>query len=290
MPTGELKVFKGIGVDLVKSKQSGHLRCRLEGLDTTIRMEVHVVDGDIPLLLSLDSQIQLGFQLDLWKKSITLRGRPLPWRRCSRGHPAVMLLRPLGSTPIGECYQMSTFKLTDQQWVDAPLMHKVLSKLHLQYNHLSVSKLVAMLKTVRGDKSIGVLSSVADDFVCHDCLKFGKAKPDPVVAKPRIATFNHQVFVDVFWVRGAMVMHMVCAFSAYRQAAVLIEKTGKAVVLALLNFWLWYLGPKKSLRIDSGSEFDSAQVQELSERYGFEPPPHTGRGGSSRPNMGPCGG
>ncbi len=146
---------------------------------------------------------------------------------------------------------------------------------------------------MRGDKSLGVLSSVADDYLCHDCLKFAKSKPNPVVAKPRVATFNHQVFVDIFWVRGAMIMHMVCAFSAYRQAAVLIEKTGKAVVLALLNFWLQYLGPMKSLRIDLGSEFDNAQVQELSERYGLEldPDPRGAhwRGGLSRPNMGPLG-
>ena len=155
-------------------------------------------------------------------------------------------------------------------------MLKVLTKLHLQYNHLSVTKLVSMLQTVRGEKSTGVLSSVADDFLCHDCLKFAKAKPNPVVAKPRVATFNHQVYVDVFWVRGAMIMHMVCAFSAYRQAAILIEKTGKAVVLALLNFWLRYLGPMKSLRVDLGSEFDNSQVQELSERYGFELDPTPG--------------
>ena len=122
----------------------------------------------------------------------------------------VVLMAPLEATPIRECYNMSTFNLTDAQWGDAPTMHKVLTKLHLHYNHLNVSKLVSMLKMVRGDKSVGVLSSVADDFVCHDCLKFAKSKPNPVVAKPRVATFNHQVFVDVFWVRGAMIMHMVC--------------------------------------------------------------------------------
>ena len=198
---------------------------------------MHVVDGDIPLLLSQDTQIRLGFQLDLWKQSITLWGRPLPWRRCSRGHPTLVLLPPLYSTPVGDCYNTSTLELSDDQWEDASWMHKVLSKLHLQYNHPSVSKLVSMLKTVRGDKPTGVLSSVADKFpgpdtgpiesgahgrlvcadkfVCHDCLKFAKAKPNPIVAKPRVATFNHQVFVDVFWVRGAMIMHMVCAFISF---------------------------------------------------------------------------
>ena len=72
----------------------------------------------------------------------------------------VILMAPLENTPIGECYNMSTFRLTDAQWADAPTMLKVLTKLHLQYNHLSVSKLVSMLRTVRGEKSTGVLSSV----------------------------------------------------------------------------------------------------------------------------------
>ena len=63
-----------------------------------------------------------------------------------------------------------------------------------------------------------------------------------------------------------MVLPMVCAYSAYTQAAVLTEKTGQAVVFALLNFWFRYLGPMKSLRIDLGTEFDNKKVIELSKK------------------------
>ena len=73
-----------------------------------------------------------------------------------------------------------------------------------------------------------------------------------------------------------MILHMVCAYSAYRQAAVLAEKTGQAVVLALLNFWLRFFGPMKSLRIDLGSEFDNKKVIELSEKYNFALDPTPG--------------
>ena len=89
------------------------------------------------------------------------------------------------------------------------------------------------------------------------------------MAARRVLSFNHHVYTDVFLVRGVMILHMVCAYSAYWQAAVLTEKTGQAVVLALLNFWLCFFGPMKSLRIHLGSEFDNEQVVELSERYGF---------------------
>ena len=73
-----------------------------------------------------------------------------------------------------------------------------------------------------------------------------------------------------------MVLHMVCVCSAYRQAAVLAEKTGGAVFFALLHFWFRYLGPMKSLRIDLGTEFDNQKVIELSEKYGFEIGPTPG--------------
>ena len=63
-----------------------------------------------------------------------------------------------------------------------------------------------MLKTVREPKGTGVLAKVAET-----CIKFAKAKPNPVVATPRVLTFNHQVYTDVFWVKGAMILHMVCA-------------------------------------------------------------------------------
>ena len=96
------------------------------------------------------------------------------------------------------------------------------------------------------------------------------------MAVPRVPTFNHQVYTDVFWVKGVMFLHMVCAFSAYRQAAILTKRAGRAVVSALLNFWIRYLGPMKSLRIELGSEFDNKDVTELAERYGIEVDPNPG--------------
>ena len=156
------------------------------------------------------------------------------------------------------------------------MLARMLAKLHVQYSHMSVSKLVAMLKTVRDTKGMGVLDRVAENFVCHHCIKFAKSKPNPVVSAPRVPSFNHQVYIDVFWIKGIQVLHMVCAYSAYRQAAVLTEKTGQAVVFALLNFWFRYLGPMKSLRIDLGTEFDNQKVIELSGKYGFEVDPSPG--------------
>ena len=62
----------------------------------------------------------------------------------------------------------------------------------------------------------------------------------------------------------------------------LAEKTGGAVVLALLNFWFKYLGPMKGLRVDLGTEFDNKKVIESAEKYGFQVDPtpvvHIGRG------------
>ena len=103
---------------------------------------------------------------------------------------------------------------------------------------------------MRDTKGTGVLAKVAETFVCHDCIKFAKAKPNPVVAAPRVPIFNHQVYTDVFWVNGVMILYMVCAYSAYWQATVLTEKTGQAVVFALLNFCLRFLRPMESLQLD----------------------------------------
>ena len=87
-----------------------------------------------------------------------------------------------------------------------------------------------------------------------------------------------------------MVLHMVCAYSAYRRACVRAEKTGGVVVFALLNFWFKYLGPMKSLRIYLGTKFDNKKFIELSEKYAFEIDPtpggaHWAGGGLSTHNM-----
>ena len=138
----------------------------------------------------------------------------------------MILLPPSPSTLLGEVYAVNTLDLSEEQWGDEMVVSRMLAKLHVQYSHMSVGKLVAMLKTVRDTKGTGVLDCVAEKFVCHHCIKFAKSKPNPVVSAPRVPTFNHQVYIDVFWIKGIMVLHMVCAYSAYRQAAVLAEKTG----------------------------------------------------------------
>ena len=184
--------------------------------------------------------------------------------------PAVRFPPLQAQTPFGACFAVDSLDLSEELWKDKAYMLKVLEKLHVQFSHLPIGKLVPMPKSIRSDKGTGMLSTVADKFVCNHCTKFSKAKPHPVVAVPRVPTVNHQVYIDVFWVKGIMFLHMACAFSAYRQAAILTERKGQAVVFALLNFWLRYLGPMRSLRKDLGSEFDSKDVTELAERYGIE--------------------
>ena len=134
----------------------------------------------------------------------------------------------------------NTLALTVAEWDGEAVVYRVLSKLHVQYNHMSIPKLVAVLKTMLDTRGVGVLTKLADKFVAHDCIKFATAKPNPVLLAPRVPSFNRQVYVDVFRVSGIMILHMVCASSPYWKAAVLAERTGQAVVFALLNFWLRY--------------------------------------------------
>ena len=208
----------------------------------TVRIKVHVVAGDAPLLLSLPTQQRMGVILDLVRGTLKIRGQQSSLLFCPRGHPALPLTKPPLPTPLGEVYSCNSLALSEDEWQSEVVLLKVLTKLHVQYSHISIHKIVAMLRTVRGTKGVGVLLKVAEKFVCHHCIKFAKSKPNPVVAAPRVPGFNHQIYTDVFWVKGVMILHMVCAYSAYRQAAVLAEKTGQAVVLALLKilariFW-----------------------------------------------------
>ena len=116
LPTNDTKLFRGIGKELVASKQAGHLRCRIIGIEETVRFALHVVEGDIPLLLSLDTQIRLGVELDLAKKELRVQGKSLPFRRCGRGHPVIQLSPPEARTPLGTCFSdVDTLNLSEAQ-------------------------------------------------------------------------------------------------------------------------------------------------------------------------------
>ena len=63
----------------------------------------------------------------------------------------VQLNPPGARTPLGTCFAfVDTLNLSEEQWEDAAHVAKVIEKLHVQFSHLPMSKLVPMLKSVRG--------------------------------------------------------------------------------------------------------------------------------------------
>ena len=119
LPTADTKYFKGIGAVLVQSVSAGHFRCRVQVGGDDIRIKVHVVEGDRPLLLLLATQSRLGVILNLVGRTLLVGGRQTPLQSCSRGDHVLILLPPSSSTLLGDVYAVNTLDLSEEQWGDA---------------------------------------------------------------------------------------------------------------------------------------------------------------------------
>ena len=117
-----------------------------------------------PLLLSLPTQQRMGVILDLVRGTLKIRGHQSSLLFCPRGHPALPLTKPPLPAPLGEVYSCNSLALSEDEWQSEVVLLKVLTKLHVQYSHISIHKIVAMLRTVRGTKVVGVLLKVAENL------------------------------------------------------------------------------------------------------------------------------
>ena len=127
-----------------------------------MRIKVHVVAGDAPLLLSLPTQQIMGVVLNLVSGTLKIRGRQSSLLFCPRGHPALVLVKPPLPKPRGEVYSCNSLALSEGEWQSQAVLNKVLTKLHVQYSHISIPKLVARLKNVCDTKGVGLLLNVAE--------------------------------------------------------------------------------------------------------------------------------
>ena len=82
----------------------------------TVRIKVHVVAGDAPLLLSLPTQQRMGVVLDLVRGTLKIRGHQSSLLFCPRGHPALPLTKPPLPAPLGEVYSCNSLALSEDEW------------------------------------------------------------------------------------------------------------------------------------------------------------------------------
>ncbi|XP_063726781.1 uncharacterized protein LOC134854457 [Symsagittifera roscoffensis] len=214
-----------------------------------------VIDGELPLLLSVKSMESAKFVLNFDGKFVAIQesDEKLDLKRTSTGH-LLLNIHPGYEDVCLAVFAQSDFK-----------------KMHRQFGHCSAKRLEQLLKQ-SGYKSATLQSdveSVVDE--CETCKKFGRAKPKPSVSLPLAVKFNQVVSMDLHKLSelgpNTHYLHLIDLFTRFSVACIIHNKLPETIISAVLRNWCLVFGPPGTFMSDRGGEFNNERFLSMTECY-----------------------
>ena len=151
---------------------------------------------------------------------------------------------------------------------DANNKYKAAHKLHCQFSHPHTNKLIDLVnKAGMGNdrELINCLKEVARN--CNVCKVFSRPSPRPVVGLPMASEFNEVVAMDIKFLNGKMILHLIDHLSRYSAAAIINSKRPDEIVNKIFQIWISVFGPPSKFFSDNGGEFNNEKFREMCERF-----------------------
>lgn len=229
----------------------GLLKFRLPCPDgVSLDMDIDVVDLDVPLLLGLRELRHHKILVDYL--SNTMENRYLGWKvklNDKFGH----LYWDLSQSE--SCY--SRFEI---------------ERLHKHFFHPSARKLYDLLKRSELVQATPNLKKMVDDvsLACAQCREFSQrpfrfraSLPDDSIV------YNHELALDLMWLDGRPVLHVVDCHTSFQNAIFVSDKTPEGLWRAFTECWSTvYLGLPNVLRIYQEASFNSEKFMALADSHG----------------------
>ena len=117
----------------------------------------------------------------------------------------------------------------DNVWTDAKVAETELMKLQRRIPHTRIDALEDQVVLAYLDRDGALLRSVAQKMTCEAWKRKRKAPRKPMVALPIEPYFNFEAGVDLWFLRGHQVLHVICLFVRLRHCALLQGKTSSEV-------------------------------------------------------------
>lgn len=215
--------------------------------NTTLSFTIHIIDGDIPLLLSLYDMDRLGLYYNNTSDQLihSETGQSVRVDRC-HGHAF------LTWNPITECM----FTYND------------LKRLHRRFGHPTVEKLMNLLRRADvdrvGDDTRKALTEITRS--CDPCQRYAQPPRRFKFTLRDEKFFNQSLYVDIFTLDKKPVLHIVDESTKYQAARWLPDVSTEQVWRALRLAWIdTYLGPPSLITYDAGKQFISKAFQSQSD-------------------------
>jgi hypothetical protein len=214
-------------------------------------IQFHILEVMTPFLLSIKDMDRLGIYFNNTKNILVgpSRGMTTPVSR-RFGHPFLVWDHALQSY-LTESFDAETCFLTETE----------LRRLHRRFGHQSVEKLRKMLERAGHDVDTEALKHIQK--VCHHCQIYGKSPGRFRFTLRDDISFNHSIIVDIMYINGNPVLHLVDEATRFNAARWLESISAKATWTALRIMWIdTYLGPPDFIVTDAGKNFTSKEFSQ----------------------------
>ena len=207
-----------------------------------LKATFHIVDADVPFLLCLADMDRLGVYYDNIDDQLIHKGSG-HFAQIQRvyGHPFVQW------DPVAECL------LTETE----------LRRLHRRFGHPSAEKLSALLRQTdhkADNETRQTLEAISRE--CELCQRNAQAPRRFKFALHDDKQFNSTIYVDVLYINGRPVLHVVDEATNYQAARWLPNVAADTIWQALRLCWIdVYVGPPDVIAHDAGKGFIAGQFQ-----------------------------
>ena len=217
-----------------------------------ILLEVHIVENDIPLLLSRESMKRMKLIIDMEADKVYMGKGEENLQITKSGHVVIPISRCADKFPSHQQEIDSTF------YVNPSDSKKCASHLHRYFAHSSANKLKSFIKSANlpnEDEIVAVLEDL--DRTCEFCLKHkSKVKSHNKVAIPQGTVFNEVVAMDLKKLNcGVWIVHFIDTVTRFSAAASITNKSAEEILTKTFMRWISIFGRPQTFMSDNGGEF-----------------------------------
>ena len=216
-----------------------------------VALRVAIVELDVPFLFGLDALDALSLYVNNVENAL----------KCDCRGIAVPLVRKDGHMYL--------------EWTHA--MHYTtteLDRLHRHFNHPQTERLAAVLRRAGGPTVTPDVQEALNKITaaCDVCQRLAAApRRFRTAMPPDDLAFNHTVYLDLMYLDGKSVLHVVDRDTAFSAAA--FTNTERADALWQLYCSIWahpYIGHPSCMHVDQGPQFTSAAWKALATSAGVD--------------------
>lgn len=244
---------------IVKAENKARIPCEIGKKKCEI--DVELIEGKLPLLLSKQSLKRAKTILNLQNDSVKMFDQDIPVHLSSGGHYAINILPGI----------LNEINLLEQTNNDKDMEKKIL-KLHRQFGHASKENLMKLIKNAgcKTKNICGIAAEVVKN--CAVCRLYKKPAPRPAVGLPWANDFNKVIGMDLHQLDSNLYyIHMVDQFTKFSSAAIIKNKKPETIINAILRYWISFFGCPEKFLSDNGAEFNNETFRNFCENFGINP-------------------